>query len=230
MAGAPPSSEGRLAALRQIPLCAGLREAALAALARASALKRVAQGEHIFLQGDPADTIFFVCSGAVGIVLSSADGQELVINEMRPGDCLGELGVLTRQPRSASAVARSDGQLVAIPSAVFWEVLSAEPELARRMLVLTAQRLQASSEREAILAFMDAEARVARLLLYLERLNAPKGYITISQADLGRWVGLTRQTVAAIQGRWRRRGWLLTGRGRIVLLDYARLGQVSQQF
>jgi len=77
---------------------------------------------------------------------------------------------------------------------------------------------------------MDAEARVARLLLHLDRLNERVGYITISQAELSHWAGLTRQTVAAILGRWRRRGWLTTGRGRIVLFDYARLGQISQQF
>jgi len=225
-----PHPDDRLAALRRFPLCDGLGEVTLAALARASVLKPIAQGEYLFLQGDPPEAIYLVHGGAIAVTLSSADGRELVINEMRAGDCLGELGVLTRQPRSATAVALSESLVSAIPSAIWWDALRAEPELARRLLVLTAERLRASSEREAILAFMDAEARVARLLLFLDRLNEDKGYITISQADLGRWAGLTRQTVATILGRWRRRGWLLTGRGRIVLLDYARLGQVGQQF
>lgn len=216
--------------LRQFPLCAEISEPAAMILARSAAPRRVAQGDYLFLRGEASGAVFLLVVGTVGIVLTSADGRELVINELHAGDCLGELGVLTRQPRSASAVARSDCELLVVPGQALWEALTADPGLARRLLVMTAARLHASSEREGVLAFMDAEARIARLLLYLDRLNERTGYVTISQAELGHWAGLTRQTVAAILGRWRRRGWLATGRGRIVVFDYARLGKVGQQF
>jgi CRP/FNR family cyclic AMP-dependent transcriptional regulator len=230
MTAPAPAHAERVRLLQKAPLYAGLDSAVLEGLARASALERLDEGEYLFVQGDPSERLYVVCQGAIAIVLSSADGRELVINEMRPGDSVGELSVLTRRPRSASAVAQTESQLLAISGPAFWEALVAASELARRLLVLTAERLQDSSEREAVLAFMDAEARVARLLLYLDRLSERSGYITISQADLARWAGLTRQTVATILGRWRRRGWLVTGRGRIVLFDYAGLGQVGQQF
>ena len=73
-------------------------------------------------------------------------------------------------------------------------------------------------------------ARLARILLKLElQTDAPSGYITISQQGLAQRTGLTRQTVAKILGRWRRAGWLITGRGRIVLLNQKALRQVEQQ-
>lgn len=216
--------------LRQTPPWAGLNDAASNLLARASSLVCVPAGAAIFMQGDAPDAVYLVRSGAVAIVLHSVDGRQLVINEARPGDCFGELSALTGQPRSASAEARADSVLLRIRDAALRDALVADPELARRLLVLTATRLQASGEREGILAFMDAEARVARLLLHLDRLYERVGYITISQAELGQWAGLSRQTVAQILSRWRRRGWLTTGRGRIVLFDYVRLGQVGQQF
>jgi CRP/FNR family cyclic AMP-dependent transcriptional regulator len=230
MTASAPAHVERLALLKEAPLYAGLDATVLERLARASALQRLDEGQYLFVRGDPSEQIYLVCQGAIAIVLSSADGRELVINEMRPGDSVGELGVLTRRPRSASAAAQMESQVLALPGAAFWEALAAAPELTRRLLILTAERLQISGEREGVLAFMDAEARVARLLLYLDQLNERTGYVTISQADLGRWAGLTRQTVATILGRWRRRGWLVTGRGRIVLFDYVRLGQVGQQF
>ena len=225
-----PPLAARIARLRQNPLCAELNESAATILAQSATLRHIAQGDYLFLRGEASGVLYLLLVGIVDIVLASADGRELVINELHAGECLGELGVLTHQPRSASAVARSDCDVLAVPGAVLWEAMGADPGLTRRLLVMTASRLRASSEREGVLAFMDAEARVARLLLYLDKLNERTGYITISQAELGDWAGLTRQTVATILGRWRRRGWLATGRGRIVVFDYVRLGKVGQQF
>ena len=94
-----------------------------------------------------------------------------------------------------------------------------EPQLARLILEITANRLQMSVQRESALAFMDAQARLARLLLELEEQEQKKGYITISQEELAQRTGLIRQTVAKALGKWRRAGWLITGRGHILILD-----------
>jgi CRP-like cAMP-binding protein len=55
------------------------------------------------------------------------------------------------------------------------------------------------------------------------------GFLTISQEELARHTGLTRQTVAKSLGRWRRAGWLLTGRGKIVLLDRAAIAEIEKK-
>src|SRR3990172_6585042 len=102
---------------------------------------------------------------------------------MHSGDFFGEVGVLTKEARSSSAIARTDSELLVIPRQ----------------------------------AFLNAEGRLARLLLQLGRKELEKGYITISQEELAERTGQTRQTVAKALGRWRRAGWLITGRGRIML-------------
>jgi CRP-like cAMP-binding protein len=153
----------------------------------------------------------------------------MIINEMRPGDMFGELGVLTRQPRSTSAMARAASEVLVIPRDAFLRVIDSEPQLARRMLEITAQRLQRSGEREGALAFMDAQARLARLLLELDRFEKETGYIAISQDELAHRTGLIRQTVAKVLGKWRQQGYLLTGRGRIVLRDHDRLKEMAEQ-
>jgi len=104
-----------------------------------------------------------------------------------------------------------------------------EPQLTRRMLELTATRLQMSSERESALVFMDAQARLAHLLLELDKQEVDAGYITISQDELAHRTGLIRQTVAKALGKWRRNGWLITGRGRIVLLDHKALKELENK-
>ncbi len=214
--------------LCSLPLFEGISPASLAALARASRFKLAPRGTFIFFQYDPANAVYLVSQGAIAIQLENAEGQELVINEMNPGDCFGELGTLTGQPRSTSAEAIVDSELLLIPGAVFQSVLQQEPRLALRLLEITALRLQNSSKREEALAFHDAQQRLAHLLLRLDEQASDKGYLTLSQEDLAQRTGLIRQTVAAILGRWRRRGWLLTGRGHIVLLNRRELNLLVQ--
>lgn len=208
--------------LKSNPLFAHMSEKSFEDLACASRLKRVAEGGTIFLQSDPPEAAYIVHTGNVEITLTSLDGRQLVINEMHPGDCFGELALVTGQPRSASAIAGDDTEVLIIPRRAFLEALEAEPHLTRRLLETTALRLSSSSEVESGLAFLDAQARVARLLLELDR-QANGRQITISQEELASRTGLIRQTVAKTLGQWRRWGWIQTGRGRIHVLNCAAL-------
>ena len=223
-----PVAEARFF-LGKIPLFTNLSEASLQAMARAGKFVQVEKGQYIFFQSDPSEKAFLVRSGLISIILESLDGRRLVINEMRSGDFFGEVGLLTRQPRSSSAIARTDGELLVIPRVAFITVLDSEPALVRRLLEMIAARLRESSERESALAFLDAQGRLARLLLQLGKHELEKGYITISQEELAERTGQTRQTVAKALGRWRRAGWLITGRGRIMLLKHAELAHLEQE-
>ena len=216
--------------LAQLPLFECLAEEQLAELVRAGRQRQVPKGSILFFQDDPADGLYVVRSGSVAIHIASSDGRELVLGEMRPGDCFGELALISGRLRSTTAATLLKSELFIIPGQFFLNLLDGRPEMVRLLLELTARRLYDSTQREGALAFLDAPARLARVLLQLESLSeAPGKYITISQNGLAQRTGLTRQTVAKILGRWRRAGWLLTGRGRVVLLDKAALQQVEEQ-
>lgn len=216
-------------ALRLSPIFACCDHDLLAALAKACRMRRLPKGSVVFFQTDPGDMLYLVLSGSVAILINSPDGRELVINEVRPGDYFGEISIITGQPRSASAITREKSELIAIPAQAFLQVLDHQPRVVRLLLESTAQRLSASSARESALAFLDAAGRIVRILLEFDQENIEKGYMILSQDELAQRTGLTRQTVAKILGRWRRAGWLLTGRGRIMLLNRAALEQVAEQ-
>jgi len=209
--------------LNTIPLFSHLDEKSIEVLARTSRFEQFKKGEFLFFQSDPSEYAYIVRSGEISIVLNSSDGRDMVINEMHTGDLFGDLGVLTSKPRSTSAVARVDSQILIIPRDAFLFLMDSEPQLARRILQITAERLQRSGKREEALAFLDAQARLARLLLELEKEEKSKGYVTISQDELAHRTGLIRQTVAKVLGKWRQMGWLITGRGRIVILNWKAL-------
>ena len=213
-----PTDAQILETLQSAPVFKNAESGTLTGLAARCTLRKLSEGELLFYQDDPGEAVFIVRSGTIAIFLGSADGRELVINEMHPGDCFGEIALFTNASRSTSAMARQDSQLVVIPSDTFLEVVEDGPELMRRILKMTAQRLRVSSERESALAFLDASARIARVLLQLDETAAQPGRIEITQEELSQHVGLTRQTVASTLGKWRRDGWVETGRGEIEIL------------
>jgi CRP-like cAMP-binding protein len=205
--------------LASIPLFSKLSEASARSLAETCKFERVNKGEILFFQSDPSESAYIVRTGRIAIVLNSPDGREMVINEMYGGDMFGELGILTKRSRSTSAVAHVNSELLVIPRQALLRAIDDDPQLARYILEITAGRLQMSGKRESALAFMDAQARLARLLLELEAQEHEKGYVTISQDELAQRTGLIRQTVAKALGKWRREAWLITGRGRILILN-----------
>jgi CRP/FNR family cyclic AMP-dependent transcriptional regulator len=224
------AQSGLIRFLAETPLFASMDEEQLAEIVRASRSRTLPKGSVLFFQDDPADGFYVVRSGSVAILLTSPDGSELILGDIRPGDFFGDLALVTGEPRSATASTMLKSELIIIPGRIFLALLDSRPEMTRLLLTLTFKRLYASTQRESALAFLDAPARLAQLLLQLEVYSTgPAGYITISQADLARRIGSTRQTVAKILGRWRRAGWLLTGRGRIVLLDYVALREAVQK-
>ncbi len=222
----PPSEV--LDFLRSLPLFSHLNETSARSLAAVCRFRRLEKGEILFLRSDFPEAVYVVRSGRISIVLDSPDGRQPVIDEMRPGEILGELGLLTLKTHSASAAAQSSSQVLVIPREAFLQVIDQDPGFTRLLLELTAQRLHQSAARELALAFMDAEARLARHLLVLETHDHEKGYVTVSQEELAHSTGLIRQTVAKALGRWRRQGWLLTGRGRILILNRRALEEIDR--
>lgn len=228
MSPAKRSTSEIIAFFHEMPLFAGVHDDSLAAMARVCLIRDLSKGQILFGQEAPSEHTFVVRRGCIDLILSTPDGRELVIGSMRRGDIFGELGVLTGNSRSTQAMAREASEVVSIPGRDFLDELEREPALMRRILELTSQRLRMSSERESALAFMDAPARVARALLHLSSSEEhSEELVTISQQELAQHVGATRQTVAKILGRWRRRGWIITGRGKIMLVDRVALHRAA---
>jgi CRP-like cAMP-binding protein len=216
--------------LQTLPIFAGLEERTLGLLARVSHTKKVCKGEILFFQGDPGDAAYIVRHGTIGIVLTTPDGRELFINEMRTGELFGELALLQDEPRSARAVAWEDSEVVWIPRREFLALVDAQPSLMRQLLETIADRLRNSGERERALAFLDAPARLARVLIQkVKEEGEADDLVMISQEELAQFVGVTRQTVTRILGDWRRDGWIITGRGRIMLVDQAALRKLADE-
>jgi len=97
---------GLIRLLKEVSLFADLSEASLTILGLARQRLHLPKDIFLFFQNDPADSVYVVLSGSVAILLSSEDGRNLLINEMRTGDVFGEIGLITGRPRTYSALTR----------------------------------------------------------------------------------------------------------------------------
>ena len=104
-----------------IPLFKGLSHTQVHYIIMAGSLIEIESGEILFNKGDPSDSMYVVISGSVDILDSVADpktGQAcnnpILINQLKTGDVLGEMGFLRSVPRSASAITTEPVELLQI--------------------------------------------------------------------------------------------------------------------
>jgi pSer/pThr/pTyr-binding forkhead associated (FHA) protein len=98
-------------------------------------------GEIIFSEGDIGTEMFIVQSGTVEL-LKSIGGETRVLSTLEKGDFFGEMSVLEDVPRTASARAKTDVELVRINGATFDAMLKSNTEIAIRMMRKLSRRLR----------------------------------------------------------------------------------------
>jgi CRP-like cAMP-binding protein len=181
------------------------------------------EGAIVFSQGDPGDALYGVVTGRVRISASTQEGKEMFLNIMEPGDTFGEIALLDGKPRTATASATATCELMIIPRAQFLVLLQRDPTLAIHLLQLLCQRIRWTSGWVEDSALLAVPPRLARRLLSLARLHghdSQKGVqLLISQEEMGRFLGLSRQAVNQYLQGWRAKGWVDIGRGKVTILD-----------
>jgi CRP-like cAMP-binding protein len=200
----------------------------IALLGRKSAHPR---GSLIFSQGDDGDALYGVASGRIRIFTADREGHEVFMNILGPGDTFGEIALLDGLPRTASAITVEPSVLVVIPRQQFLAYLDRQPALARHLMMLLCERFRWVSNLLDDSNFLAGPARVAkRLTVLIRRYGRPAAEggieLKISQADLGHFLGISRQIVNHYLRDWCERGWITLKRGRIIIHDEKALADV----
>ena len=135
--GRPPSI-----GLADIPLIAALSDSARSTLAEATRTIELDAGEWLVREGDPPGSAYLLRSGRLEVV----QGERLV-RTLTPGAVVGELSLLTGEPRSAGVRARRDATLVEVPRAAFDGLLDRDPRATRTVLSQVAGQMRTAGGR-----------------------------------------------------------------------------------
>ena len=130
--------------LRTVSLFADLPREVLARLVSEFDELDVAAGQTVFSQGDPGDALYVVVSGAVE-VRGERDGRSERVAVLGPGDCLGEMALVTGDPRSATVVTLSPTRLLRLDKERFQVLSDRQPVFFRELARVLCRRIARTS-------------------------------------------------------------------------------------
>src|SRR5579872_3807643 len=126
--------------LRTMDIFEALPSQELETIAQLLRERRLAEAEVLCRQGDPGDALFIVTGGRIRLSTTDPSGNEKVLTFFTDGQFFGEMSLLTGAPRSATATAETDSQLLVLDKASFDDLLASHAQIMREMLKVVSQR------------------------------------------------------------------------------------------
>ena len=188
------------------------------------------KAQRIYAEGDAADRLYVVVSGAVKLSRTSPFGRD-VLTVVGPQEMFGALSLFDPGPRRASAIALSDVRAAAIDHHAIRSMIQTHPRIAEQLLQLLARRLKRTNDDLSDHMFTDATGRVAKCLLQLaRRIGAPEGDAlrvvhNLTQAEIAQLAGVSRETVSKSMTNFARRGWIRVDGPSILIRNPQRLAR-----
>lgn len=223
-----PALSPRARILSGNPLFAALDRHDLETLAAFASERPMRKDETLFRRGDPGSFMIAVLQGEVRIIIPSATGKDRIIRVMGPGEVLGEIALLDGAPRTADAIAVTNGRLLVLERRDVLPRLRQNPDLAVRVIELLCRRLRATSRQVEDLVFHDVATRLAAQLLELTA-NHPRHLVDITQKELGAMVNATRESVNKTLRGWEEQGIVALSPGRVTVKDPQRLARFAPE-
>lgn len=160
-------------------------------------------GEILFQAGDPGDAVYVVVEGEVEVRNSTPDGREVRLVALGPGALVGEMAALDGGPRSADVAAIRRCRLWRIAREAMLAALEAEPKAAVALVVELSARLRVADSAISDKTMLDLAGRLARLLLSEAGVA---GLVPLTQTEIGRRLGHSREKVNRKLHEWAREG------------------------
>lgn len=111
-------------------------------IARHTTLRQFEKEEMLIRQGDLSDSMFIIRKGWVKVVTEGSHGQEIMLNQMGPGQLLGEMSLIDQQPRSGTVIALSPVTALEIKYEAVLQVLDRHPALIQTFLRDMSERVR----------------------------------------------------------------------------------------
>ena len=187
-------------------------KAFLAVVGEGKTILEFHKDQVVFAQGDAADTVFYIQSGRVKVVVISEQGKEAVVGIFGPGQFFGEGCMNGHSVRIATTTAMKDCLVTAITKAAMLATLHEQPKFSEMFMAYLLTRNSRIEEDLIDQLFNSSEKRLARLLLLLANFGkegSPQPITpNISQETLAEMIGTTRSRVSFFMNKFRKLGFI----------------------
>jgi CRP/FNR family transcriptional regulator, cyclic AMP receptor protein len=219
--------------LAKIPLFAGLAPRELEALAGLTRSRALAPREELFHKGDTGNHVYAVVEGTLKVVTTSEAGDDVVFNLVTAGEVIGEIAALCQAERTATLVALTDCELLALDRRDLFAFLRAHPDASLELMVVLARRVRSLSELVEDTLFLNLPVRLAKKLVAFAGSHGervPGGVrigIKLSQEEWGDLVGATRESINKQMRAWTDQGTIRVDHGFVVILRMEALEELA---
>jgi CRP/FNR family cyclic AMP-dependent transcriptional regulator len=207
--------------LKSVPLFSSFPDDQLRTLVTVVTRRSAPRSSVIMAAGDPIDSLYIVISGRLKVMMGDADGKEVILSLIGPGEFFGEMGLIDESPRSASVVAIEPCELLAITKRDFRKCLQENFEMAMTVMRGLVRRLREADRKIGSLALLDVYGRVARLLIDMsENVNGQK-IVTkrLPKQDIAKMIGASREMVSRVMKDLQMGGYIEMRGSTILLRD-----------
>jgi CRP/FNR family transcriptional regulator, nitrogen oxide reductase regulator len=178
--------------------------------------KKYAKNASIFLEGDAAESVWFVKEGHVKSVINTPNGRCQTLCMMGPKKMFGACCCLGGEKYPCHAVAETDATVVFLPMSDFTALLGRYPGISSALAAHLSRRLRESKDMQAF----DQEPVEKRILHILLGLVEDFGNtIPLTRREIAEMAGTTVETSIRTFSRLEEEGLVSTGRGRIAVKD-----------
>ena len=204
--------------LATISLFAELAVTERAALYERCLTQIVPKNAVLITEGDHADSLYLILSGAVKVYACDEDGKEVLLNMLGPGEYFGELAIIDEEPRSASVMAIQPCRLLIIKRQDFFACLQRNHTIAISLLQVLARRLRQQTDHTKNLVLLGVYQRVVKLLQELaEERDGVLVVSGVSQQQLADQVYASREMITLIMKELKAGGYIDADRKRIII-------------
>ncbi len=126
--------------------------------------KKYAEGDYLFKEGDPGEEMFIIHSGKVNITKQTGEGEKVLVT-LGDGDFFGEMAIIDKAPRSASAVAAAETACIVLDEELFEQQMQRNAKIVKKILKNMSSRLRSMNEQLKNLTTKDYNMRVVNTLL-----------------------------------------------------------------
>jgi CRP/FNR family transcriptional regulator len=204
--------------LKSIPYFSGLSPTELESLSRLIFERTAERGEVIVLEGEPADALFFIASGAVKVFKTSAEGKEQILSIVRPGESFNDVPIFDDAPNPASAQAMGPVVLYGLRKSELKATLQHHPQVALNIIRVLAERVRQLMSLVEDLSFRHVIGRVAKILLEYAGDGSGAGQ-RLTQQEMAAMAGTAREVVARSLKALEEEETIRLDRHRIVITD-----------
>lgn len=151
--------------LREVPLLTALDDTTMALLAHETQSRMYAAGEVIVLEGEGQTGLYFLAHGYVKAVKFSPTGREQTLRVIEAGETFNDVGVFTRHPNPATAIALEPSDVWVIPRESLTRLMRERPDFSQSVIEQMAERMLFLVSLVTDLSLRPVTGRLARLLL-----------------------------------------------------------------